>query len=149
MVEITLPSLADRPDDIPLLVQHFVTKYALEMNKPVRGIDNEAMKALMNHPWRGEVRELENVVERAVIFADGELIAPKDLPAMFDQKPGLQYSFDTSRSLNDATAEFEKQYIARVLQMNEYNKENTARALKISLSSLYRKIEELKVPLQG
>jgi len=149
VVEITLPSLADRPDDIPLLVQHFVTKYALEMNKPVRGIDNEAMKALMNHPWRGEVRELENVVERAVIFADGELIAPKDLPAMFDQKPGLQYSFDTSRSLNDATAEFEKQYIARVLQMNEYNKENTARALKISLSSLYRKIEELKVPLQG
>jgi transcriptional regulator with PAS, ATPase and Fis domain len=68
---------------------------------------------------------------------------------MFDQQQGIQYAFDTSRSLKDATEEFEKQYIARVLQMNEYSKENTARALKISLSSLYRKIEELKVPLQG
>jgi two-component system response regulator PilR (NtrC family) len=149
VVEINLPSLSDRPDDIPLLVQHFVTKYALEMNKPVRGLDNEAMKALISHPWRGEVRELENVIERAVIFADGELITTRELPAMFDQKQGIQYAFDTSRTLKDATEEFERQYIGRVLQMNEYSKESTARALKVSLSSLYRKIEELNIPLQG
>jgi two-component system response regulator PilR (NtrC family) len=149
VVEINLPPLSDRPDDIPLLVQHFITKYSLEMNKPVRGLENEAMKALMSHPWRGEVRELENVIERAVIFAEGDMVTTNELPAMFDQQQGIQYAFDTSRSLKDATEEFEKQYIARVLQMNEYSKENTARALKISLSSLYRKIEELKVPLQG
>jgi len=70
VVEIHLPSLAERRDDIPLLVQHFVEKYRLEMGKNVQGVSNEVMNALMNHCWRGEVRELENVIERAMIFCD-------------------------------------------------------------------------------
>ena len=149
IVEITLPPLAERVDDIPLLVQHFVTKYAREMNKDVKGVENEVMKALMAHSWKGEIRELENVIERAVIFSEGKLLTMKELPGLFEQRQDGVYSFDVRRSMKDAVDEFERQYIAHVLRANQYNKEATAKALKISLSSLYRKIEELNIPSQG
>ena len=149
IVEITLPPLGERVDDIPLLVQHFITKYAREMNKDVKGVDNEVMKALMAHSWKGEIRELENVIERAVIFSEGKLITMKELPGLFEQRQDGVYSFDVRRSMKEAVDEFERQYIAHVLRANQYNKEAAARALKISLSSLYRKIEELEIPSQG
>jgi transcriptional regulator with PAS, ATPase and Fis domain len=107
------------------------------------------MKALMAHAWKGEVRELQNVIERAVIFAEGSLITKKELPIFFDQKQETVYSFDARRSMKEAVDDFERQYISHVLRSNQYNKEATAKALKISLSSLYRKIEELNIPLQG
>ena len=149
IVEIGLPSLAERPDDIPLLVQHFVAKYTREMNKDVHAVDNEVMKRLLAHSWKGEIRELENIIERAVIFAEGPIITRKDLPGLFDMRQDAVYSFDANRSLKEAVDEFERQFISHVLRTSQYNKESAAKALKISLSSLYRKIEELKIPLQG
>ena len=149
IVEISLPPLAERLDDIPLLVQHFVAKYAREMNKNVQGVDNEVMKSLLGHPWKGEIRELENVIERAVIFADAPIISKREIPGLFDQRADAMYAFDGTRPMKEAVDEFERQYITHVLKSNQYNKELTAKALKISLSSLYRKIEELKIPLQG
>jgi DNA-binding NtrC family response regulator len=149
IVEINLPSLSDRGDDLPLLVQHFVEKYAREMNKDVRGVDNEVMKSLLGHSWKGEIRELENIIERAIIFAESPLITIDELPGFFEQREETVYAFDARRSMKEAVDEFERQYITHVLRSNSYNKEATARALKISLSSLYRKIEELNIPLQG
>ena len=149
VVELNLPPLADRLDDIPLLVQFFVEKYGREMNKDVQGVDNEVMKSLLAHSWKGEVRELENVIERAVIFADGPLITKKELPGLFEQRPDAVYSFDSRKSMKEAVDEFERQYITHVLRQNQYNNEATAKALKISLSSLYRKIEELGIPSQA
>ena len=149
IVEINLPSLSDRGDDLPLLVQHFVEKYAREMNKDVRGVDNEVMKSLLGHSWKGEIRELENIIERAIIFAESPLITIDELPGFFEQREETVYAFDARRSMKEAADEFERQYITHVLRSNSYNKEATARALKISLSSLYRKIEELNIPLQG
>jgi two-component system response regulator PilR (NtrC family) len=149
VVELHLPPLAERVDDIPLLVQRFVGIFAKEMNKDVRGVDNEVMKALLAHQWKGEVRELENVIERAVIFADGPLVTKKELPGFFDQRQDTIYAFDARRSMKEAVDEFERQYITHVLRQNQYNKELTAKALKISLSSLYRKIEELNIPSQA
>jgi DNA-binding NtrC family response regulator len=149
VVELNLPPLAERIDDIPLLVQFFVEKYAREMNKEVQGVDNEVMKSLLAHSWKGEVRELENIIERAVIFADGPLITKSELPGLFEQRPDAVYSFDSRKSMKEAVDEFERQYITHVLRQNQYNKETTAKALKISLSSLYRKIEELGIPSQG
>ncbi|HEX9657395.1 MAG TPA: sigma-54 dependent transcriptional regulator [Bacteroidota bacterium] len=149
VVDISLPPLSDRPDDIPLLVQHFVAKYAVEMSKKVEGVDNEVMKALTSHQWKGEVRELENAIERGVIFADGNLITKKDLPPVFDHYDGSSISFSPNRTLKEAAADFERQYIGRVLQLHQYNKEKAADVLQISLSSLYRKLEELGIPLQG
>jgi two-component system response regulator PilR (NtrC family) len=149
VVEMHLPALAERVDDIPLLVQNFVAKFSREMGKDVRGVDNEVMKALMAHQWKGEVRELENVIERAVIFADASLITKAELPGLFEQRQDTIYSFDARRSMKEAVDEFERQYITHVLRQNQYNKELTAKALKISLSSLYRKIEELNIPSQS
>ncbi len=149
VVEMHLPALAERVDDIPLLVQNFVSKFSREMGKDVRGVDNEVMKALMAHQWKGEVRELENVIERAVIFADGALITKAELPGLFDERQDTIYAFDARRSMKEAVDEFERQYITHVLRQNQYNKEQTAKALKISLSSLYRKIEELNIPSQS
>jgi transcriptional regulator with PAS, ATPase and Fis domain len=148
IVEVNLPQLSERMDDIPLLVQHFVAKYALEMGKDVRGVDNEVMKLLTGHTWKGEIRELENIIERAVIFAEGTLIGKQDLPGLFDQRQDNLYSFDTKRSMKEAVDDFERQYISHVLRAHQFNKELTAKALKISLSSLYRKIEELDIGSQ-
>jgi transcriptional regulator with PAS, ATPase and Fis domain len=149
IVEINLPPLSERGDDIPLLVQHFVEKYAHELNKDVRGVDNEVMKSLLAHSWKGEIRELENVIERAIIFSEGQLISKEELPGFFEQRQEAVYSFDARRSMKEAVDDFERQFITHVLRANNYNKEGTAKALKISLSSLYRKIEELNIPLQG
>jgi transcriptional regulator with PAS, ATPase and Fis domain len=148
VVEISLPPLAERRDDIPLLVEHFVTKYSREMSKRIKGVENEVMKLLLAHSWKGEVRELENIIERAVIFAEGELVSRKDLPAAFEHQEGGAYIFDTSRTLRDAVHDFEQQYISRVLRQHRFNKEAVSEALEISLSSLYRKIEDLRIPLQ-
>ena len=74
VVEIKLPTLNERRDDIPLLVNHFINKFCNEMGKKIIGVDNETMKILLSHEWRGGVRELENVIERAVIFANKEII---------------------------------------------------------------------------
>jgi two-component system response regulator PilR (NtrC family) len=148
IVEINLPQLSERQDDLPLLVQHFVAKYASEMNKDVKGVDNEVMKSLLAHSWKGEIRELENIIERAVIFAEAPLISKKDLPGLFEQREDALYSFDAGRSMKEAVDDFERQYITHVLRSNQFNKEATSRALKISLSSLYRKIEELNIASQ-
>jgi len=149
IVEMTLPPLSERLDDIPLLVQHFIGKHAKEMNKNVQGVDNEVMKCLLAHTWKGEIRELENILERAIIFSEGPLITKVDLPGLFDQRQDTVYAFDSTRPMKEAVDEFERQYIGHVLRSNQFNKELTAKALRISLSSLYRKIEELNIPLQG
>jgi len=107
------------------------------------------MKSLLAHSWKGEIRELENIIERAVIFAEGTLITKNELPGFFEQRQEALYPFDAGRSMKEAVDEFERQYITHVLKANAFNKEATARALKISLSSLYRKIEELAIPSQA
>jgi two-component system response regulator PilR (NtrC family) len=101
------------------------------------------MKELLNHHWKGEVRELENIIERAVIFAEGKLITRNELPHLFAHQPSL-FSFREDKTLKEAVAEFERAYIAHVLRRHPA-KEELARVLNISLSSLYRKIEELNI----
>src|SRR5690606_5822007 len=80
VVKLLLPPLRQRKEDIPQLVHHFLDKYTREMNKQVAGVSNGTMRSLLNHHWRGNVRELENVIERAVIFAEGRQISVEDLP---------------------------------------------------------------------
>ncbi len=146
VVEIHLPSLSERVEDIPLLVEYFVDKYRKEMNKNIKGVDVDAMKALMNYTWRGEVRELENVIERAVIFCKGEYITINELPSYIisDQVPDLNLASEF-KSLEIAVNEFEKEYIRKALAQNDYDKEKTARMLGVSTATLYRRIKELKI----
>lgn len=142
VVRLELPPLRERRDDIPRLAHHFLAKYTREMNKRVTGISNSAMRALLNHPWRGNVRELENVIERAVIFAEDREIEPEDLPFTPSSAPVSVEGED----LKDALRSFERQHILASLKRHEWDKNETARQLGIGLSSLYRKLDELKIP---
>jgi DNA-binding NtrC family response regulator len=141
VVRLQLPALRQRRQDIPLLAHHFLDKYTHEMNKKVPGITNGAMRALLNHEWRGNVRELENVIERAVIFADGREIAVEDLP--FDA--GAQDQ-GNEEDLKNALTQFERQHIIYSLRRHRYDKNETAKNLGIGVSSLYRKLDELQIP---
>lgn len=143
VVDIKLPPLNERKDDIPLLVNHFITKYCKEMGKKVLGVDNETLRLLLNHNWRGGVRELENVIERAVIFARGEFISVNE---MSDQIKGSAILQGFPDSLKDAMRKFEKEHIIKTIKKFDYSKEEAAKALAIGLSSLYRKMEELGIP---
>lgn len=147
VVQLKLPSLTERKEDIPLLVQHFIQKYNKQLSKLVRGADNQAMYALMNYNWKGEVRELENAVERALIFASGDLITVNDLPDIIVRNT-IQHSTDSIQSLDSALKEFEKNYLIRILDLFASDKEKVAEALKISTSTLYRRLQEFGIPLK-
>ena len=146
VVDIHLPSLKEREEDIPLLADHFLNKYRKELNKNIKGIDNEAMRAIMNHEWKGEVRELENIIERAVIFCKSDLITIQELPVSFKPKAD-DFDFSFNGSLDESVRKFERDYILRALESNDNNKEKTADSLKVGLSTLYRKLKELDIKI--
>jgi DNA-binding NtrC family response regulator len=144
IVEIHLPSLEERKEDVSPLVQHFIMKHSKRMGKLVRGATNDVIRVLMNHKWRGQVRELENIIERALIFADGEYVTINDLPEELKATIG-PIKFSESMKLKDRVREFERNYIEQQLVLFNQDKEKTAEILGISVSSLYRKIEELAI----
>lgn len=143
VIEIKLPTLNERKEDIPLLVNHFVDKYCNEMGKKVLGVDNEAMKVLISHNWRGGVRELENIIERAVIFAKEDVISFNDLS---DHVKGGTLHHGFPDTLKEAIKNFEREHIMKVIKKFDFSKEDAAQALSIGLSSLYRKMEDLGIP---
>jgi two-component system response regulator PilR (NtrC family) len=141
VVRLELPPLRERREDIPRLALHFLEKYTREMNKRIAGISNNAMRALLGHEWRGNVRELENVIERAVIFAEGREVEIEDLPFAAQVLP-----VEIGEDLKEAVRHFERQHIVTSLRRHDFDKAETARQLGIGLSSLYRKLDELKIP---
>ncbi len=141
VVTLDLPPLRERKEDIPLLVNHFLDKYTREMNKQVSGISNAAMRALLNYNWPGNIRELENVIERAVIFVEGDQLDVANLP--FEAQEGGD---EAGEALKDALRQFERQHIIYSLRRHNYDKTETAEHLKIGVSSLYRKLDELEIP---
>ncbi|MDP4173042.1 MAG: sigma-54 dependent transcriptional regulator [Bacteroidota bacterium] len=146
VVEIKLPSLNERREDIPVLVNHFIEKFRAEMGRKIVGVDNETMRLLMSHDWRGGVRELENVIERAIIFAPDETITVNDLS---DYLKGNTFNENFPDSLKDALKIFERDHITKTIRKYDYDKEEAAKALNIGLSSLYRKMEELDIPTKA
>jgi len=143
IMEIHIPPLCERPEDIPLLVEHLVKKHNPELNKEFRGAEDDVIRTLMSLPWKGNVRELDNVIEHTMILADGDSIKLSDLPAAIvasgQNHPAFTYD------LKEATRQFEKQHIIRVLEQVGQDRKEAAQLLDISLSSLYRKIEELGI----
>ncbi|MBZ5858616.1 sigma-54-dependent transcriptional regulator [Flavihumibacter profundi] len=135
---IEIPSLRDRISDIPLLANHFLALFNEKMNKKIDAIDEACWPLLIAHNWKGNIRELKNIIERAVILAAGPAILPTDLPnelqQLQSQKTGTLSAFDL--------ASVEKLHIQRVLNHTGGNKTETARLLNIGLTTLYRKIEE-------
>jgi transcriptional regulator with PAS, ATPase and Fis domain len=142
VMEIHIPLLCERPEDIPLLVDHLIKKHNPELKKNFQGADEAVVRTLMSLPWKGNVRELDNVIEHTMILADGDRITLRDLPAsIVSAENGTPFTYN----LKDAIRQFEKQHILRVLDQASQDRKEAARLLDISLSSLYRKIEELEI----
>jgi transcriptional regulator with PAS, ATPase and Fis domain len=142
-MEIHIPPLSERPEDIPLLIDHLIKKHNPELKKNFQGIDEDVIRVLMSLSWKGNVRELDNVIEHTMILAEGDRITLKDLPASI--VAGDQASQVFTYNLKEALRQFEKQHIMRVLDQVGRDRREAAKLLDISLSSLYRKIEELEI----
>jgi two-component system response regulator PilR (NtrC family) len=138
VVEIEVPPLRERREDVPALAHHFVERYARELGRDVRGIDRPAMQLLAGHDWRGNVRELSNALERAVIFASDDVITPADLPGPV--QAAVPRDPEPVADLREATAEFERGHILRVIEQCGGNKRRAARLLGVGVTSLYRKL---------
>ncbi|MDX1969734.1 MAG: sigma-54 dependent transcriptional regulator [Planctomycetaceae bacterium] len=142
-VKIRIPPLRERLDDIPELIDYFVAKHSREMGQRVTGAASETIRLLIAANWKGNVRQLDNAIERAVMMCDAAQIRPKDLPP--DLIGGSQPLPDTD-DLRSALRHYERLHIERVLR--EWpDKREAARRLRLGLSSLYRKIEELGIDL--
>ena len=139
---IGIPPLRDRREDIPALVEFLVRRHNTEMNRRFRGVDNAAMKALMRMPWKGNIRELDNVIEHAMIVGDGEWITTDDMPDRISSGETGSGGI-IGDELKSAIHFYEHGHILNVLQRCGGDKKKAAELLGISLSSLYRKIEEL------
>ena len=144
VMEIHIPPLCERPEDIPLLIDHFIRRHNPELNRNFEGIDDDAVRVLMSLPWKGNVRELDNIIEHTMILAEGERIRLQDLPSAI--VAGSEAHGGFTFNLRDALRQFEKQHILRALEQTGQDRKEAAKLLDISLSSLYRKIEELEIP---
>src|SRR5216684_1504873 len=145
VIELNIPPLRDRREDIPPLVEHLVHRHNQELKKAYKGVDNPTMKLLMSLPWKGNVRELDNVLERAMILGDGEWISPADLPRW--EMPEGTRVVPLSDNLKEAVQAYEKSHIETVLKKTNGDKKGAAELLGLSLSSLYRKLDELDIHL--
>jgi DNA-binding NtrC family response regulator len=141
VVCIRIPPLRERREDIPDLVDFLLARHARGLGKRITGVSHEAMQLLLACRWRGNVRELENALQRAVILGEGPLVTPADLPPDLAPVEGDPALVD---DLGEAVRRFEKQHIERVLRRLPDKKEAAAR-LGIGLSSLYRRLAELGI----
>jgi two-component system response regulator PilR (NtrC family) len=147
VVEIELPPLRDRREDIPPLVEYLVRRHNRELKRAYRGVDNAAMKILLAQTWKGNVRELDNAIEHAMIIGDGEWITPGDLPRGIRKDVPEPEHEAAGDDLREALRSYERVHIETVLRRTQGDKRAAAERLGLSLSSLYRKIDELGIRL--
>jgi DNA-binding NtrC family response regulator len=138
-VELHVPALRDRRDDVPVLAEHFLREFAERYRKTLAGFDPDAMRALLDYRWPGNVRELAHTVERAVLLARGDAVAVDDLNlrgARAEAGPGLE-----EMPLEDA----ERHIIRRALERHGGNVSHAAEALGLSRSALYRRLQKFGI----
>ena len=149
VIRIHVPPLRERREDIPLLVDHFCRKYAQESGKQVLGFSPEAMKKLVEHGFPGNVRELENLVERAVILASGDWIQPEDVVGLErpneETGPSLDQLRERGWTLDDALASVESRIIRQALRAAGGNRTEAAKLLGISFRSLRYRLDKLGI----
>ena len=141
VVTIDLPPLCERVGDIPLLAEHFLRLYCTQHNKEKLGFSDEAMQYLERYAWPGNIRELENVIERAALLSKGKFIGIEDLPSSITQEQG-QHKAYRPMSLKEAMAEPEKKIIRQLLEANQWNRQATAKALQINRTTLFKKMKQ-------
>jgi DNA-binding NtrC family response regulator len=152
VITITQPPLRERIGDIPLLVDHYLGEMNDRNGKDVRRFDESAIQAMQRYGWPGNVRELVNVVERAVVLAKGETVGLDDLPDNIkreEQSRNLVVAGAGSGSLRTALVEPEKQIILNALEQHGWNRQNTAAALGINRTTLYKKMKKYDISFEN
>ncbi len=139
VIELYVPSLRERIEDIPLLAEFFIKKFAAEKKIEPKEITNEAMNILMSYSWPGNVRELENLIERLMIMVPDDKILPKHIPYPINK---TTTESDALLSLKEAKEEFEKEYISKVLKITHWNISQASKLLGIERSYLHKKIKK-------
>ncbi len=152
IIPIELPALRERPDDIPLLVDHFLQKLGPRTNPAIKDVEPGCLAALKSYRWPGNVRELENVIEQSLVFAEGDVLRADDLPALLgalrpsSAAPLEQLPPDGDpRTLDEILEGLEKALILRAYQAAGGTKTETARKLGIKTSALYYKLQKYKI----
>jgi len=143
-VQIVLPPLRDRTDDVPILVEHFLKEIASQKGTPPRRVSPEVMRRLVSYPWPGNVRELRNTLESMMVLADGEMLTERDLPERIAEGSSVTA---TARELPTGLTmeELEKLAISKALNQSEGNRTHAAKRLGISVRTLQRKIQQYKL----
>lgn len=145
VISLTLPALRDRVGDIPDLVDHFLRTYGARYGKTIAGVEPEALTTLVQYSWPGNIRELENVAERAVILCHGDRVTLDDLPPQVVQ-PAAPHEADTRRilqPLRTAMDEAEREIILCTLEAHGWNRQATAAMLEINRTTLFHKMKKL------
>lgn len=148
VVEMKLPPLRERKEDIPRLSLHFLRKSALKHGKQVLGLDDEVMELCLHHTWPGNLRQLENVMEHALIFAHGDRIRRTDLPSSLltpAPAPATPPSFLNEKKEESLLAAEEKRILLQLLTDTDGNLSEVSRRLHIARSTLYRKLRKYKI----
>ena len=140
VVPVRLPDLKDRREDIPLLVNHFLQKFAQQHGEPSRRFSSEAMRVLMTHSWPGNVRELENAVEHALTMGSGDILTMDDLPSSVTSPE--RDIVEEAVLDNVALAEVERRYIIKILEKMSGHQIRTAQILGIDRRTLYRRLRQ-------
>lgn len=142
VVGVHLPPLRERREDIPKLIGHFMVKYNKEMGKNCSSVSDKAMHILTHYEWKGNIRELQNIIERAIIFAEGDVIEAADIGLVSALGDPVQ---EEDKTLQEAMQRFEKEYIYKILKKCKGDKAEAAKVLGVGVSTLYRKISELEM----
>ncbi|MCU0644623.1 MAG: sigma-54 dependent transcriptional regulator, partial [bacterium] len=147
IVTITVPSLRERKEDIPLLVEHFIDKYNKRLAMNVTSVSQSAMSYLMDYPWPGNVRDLENAIQSAMILVQGDTIRVEDLPLRLRGYPEISDELMPSEQGLEAqvlelTNKIEKELIIKALEKCNQNRTNTAELLKVSRKTLFNKMKQ-------
>ncbi|MBU0484391.1 MAG: sigma 54-interacting transcriptional regulator [Proteobacteria bacterium] len=145
VIQIDLPTLKERKEDIPLLVNHFISRFNTIQKKTIHGVSQEVMALLMGHDFPGNIRELENIIEHAFVLCPDEFITPACLPADFMR--GAPPTNNESAGMEKVVQAVESQTILEALKRNNYNRIAAARDLGIHKSTLFRKIKHLGIAL--
>ncbi|MBN1849416.1 MAG: sigma 54-interacting transcriptional regulator [Deltaproteobacteria bacterium] len=138
VMKLEIPPLRERMEDVPLLANHFIQRFSAIYNKEINGLTANALKLILNHDYPGNVRELENIIEHASVLCPGNLIRIEHLPEELLPRTALP---NTPLSLQ----EVERQFILSVLKRNKWNRQATARDLKIHKTTLFRKLRKLNI----
>jgi two-component system response regulator AtoC len=146
VIPLEVPPLRERKDDIPLLITHFLDKFVKQFKKKIESIDDDVMKCLQYYNWQGNIRELENILERAVVLNKTSKLTLKDFPPYVVQQEGdIHVDLDADGNLIDIVDSYEKQIILKALRENNYNKLRTAEKLGIHRSTFMSKLKKYEI----